>query len=240
MCRANCSPMAPSPIIPVRFTAFAWSMLFAPLSCRRRRIHGAAIRRQYDAIVARGFRRHITFAHIGEHALGRPCEPVAVAAAAGRIEADNVAFLQRIIGVARGQAFGPVAVRVDPDVAGPAGAAAGGAVRRNDVLHRADREARVGEIEIFAADAEPAAIKSRAAGIADQLEAQPAGRKLAFDDLDRRDAGIALVDGDGAGAVLGGAGAAAAGDDLVLHVALAGGGRAPADDDRAAAAAVGA
>src|SRR5580700_1614050 len=216
-------------------------MLFAPLSCRRRLVDGAFIRRQHHAVIARGrFRRHIAFAHIGEHALRRPRQRVAVTATAGRVEAENVALLQRVIRVACRQALGLVAARIDPDVAGPAGAAAGATVRRNDVLHRADREPRVGEIEVFAADAEPAAIKSGAAGIADELAAQHAGRKFAFDDLDRRDAGVALVDGDGAGAVLGGAGAAAAGDDLVLHIALPGGGRAAADDDRAAAAAVGA
>ena len=107
------------------------------------------------------------------------------------------------------------------------------------MLHRADREARVFEIEIFAADAEAAAIAAGAAGILDQLEAQDAGRKLAFDDLDRRDHRIALVDRDAGRAVLGGAGAGAAGDDLVLHIGLAGLGRAPAEDDGAAAGAVG-
>src|SRR5580704_871968 len=237
MCRANCSPMAPSPIMPVRFTV--WSILLAPLSCRRRRIHGAFICRQHDAVIMLGdLRRYIALAHIGKHALRRPQQRIAVTAAAGRVEAKNVTLFERIIGIARRQAFGLVAARIDPDVAGPAGAAARRAVRRNDVLHRADREPRVGEIEIFAPDAEPAAIKSRAAGIADELEADDASRKLALDDLDRCDASVALVDGDGARAVLGGAGAAAAGDDLVLYVALAGGGRAPADDDRAAAAAV--
>src|SRR5580704_17921211 len=241
MWRANCSPMAPSPIMPVRFTAVVWSMLFAPLSRRCRRVHGARIVRQHHAVIALGgFRRHIGFAHIGEYALRRPRQGIAVAAAAGRIETKNVTLLQRIIRIARRQAFGLVAARIDPDVAGPAGAATRRTVRWNDVLHRADREPRVGEIEIFAADAEPAAIKSRAAGIADELEAHHAGRKFAFDDLDWRDAGVALVDGDGVRAVLGGTGAAAAGDNLVLHVALAGRGRAPADDDRAAAAAVGA
>src|SRR6202035_4348154 len=99
-------------------------------------------------------------------------------AAAGRIEPKNVALLQRIVGIARRQAFGPVAARIDPDVAGPAGAAAGAAVRWNNVFHGADREPRVGEIEIFAADAEPAAIKSRAAGVADELEAYDASWKL--------------------------------------------------------------
>src|SRR5580700_4519027 len=173
MCRANCSPMAPSPIMPVRFTALIWSMLFAPFSCRCCRLHTASIRRQHDTVVTFGnFRRHIAFTHIGEHMLRRARQRIAVTAAAGRIETKNVALLQRIVGVARRQAFGLVAARIDPDVAGPAGAAAGATVRWNNVLHRANRESRVGEIEIFAADAESAAIKSGAAGIADELEAQ--------------------------------------------------------------------
>src|SRR3984957_8495705 len=239
MWRANCSPMAPSPIMPVRFTV--WSILLAPLSCRRRRIDGAFIRRQRHAVIALGrFRRYITFAHIGKHALGRPRQRIAVTAAAGRIEAKNVALFERIIGVARRQALGLVAARIDPDVAGPAGAAAGAAVRWNDVLHGADREPCVGEIEIFAANAEPAAIKSGTAGIADELEAHHGGVKFPFDYLDRGGGGVGLVDGDGVRAVLGGAGAAAAGDDLVLHIALAGRGATPADDDRADGAAVGA
>src|ERR1700722_10436609 len=192
MWRANCSPMAPRPIMPVRFTV--WSILLAPLSCRRRRIDGAFIRRQRHAVIALGrFRRYITFAHIGKHALGRPRQRIAVTAAAGRIEAKNVALFERIIGVARRQALGLVAARIDPDVAGPAGAAAGAAVRWNDMLHRADREPCVGKIEIFAADAQPAAIKPRAAGIADELEAHYASRKFAFDNFDRRNAGVALV-----------------------------------------------
>src|SRR5262249_58238477 len=76
--------------------------------------------------------------------------------------------------------------------------------------------------------------------MADPLVAGEPGRDPALDDLDRRDHGVTLVDGDAGGAVLGGARAGASGDDLVLHVALAGIGAAAAQDDRAAAAAVGA
>src|SRR5713226_3339951 len=108
------------------------------------------------------------------------------------------------------------------------------------MLHRADGEARIGEIEIFAADTEPAAELARAAGVGDQLETRDAGGKLALDDLDRRDLGVALVDRDAGHAVLARARAGAAGDDLVLHIALAGRGVAAAENDGPAAAAVGA
>src|SRR5215468_5381863 len=118
-----------------------------------------------------------------------------MAAAAGSIESEQVAVLERIVGIARRQALGLLRIRIDPDIAGAPGRAAGAAVRRDDVLHRADREARVGEIKIFATDAEPAAKLAGAAGIGDQLEPPDAGRKLALDDLDRRDLGVALVDG---------------------------------------------
>src|SRR5437773_1130838 len=144
----------------------------------------------------------------------------AVFAAAGRVEAEDVASLERVVGIAGGQAFRGGRVRIDPDVARTAGLAAGAAVGRDDVLHRADREAGVFEIEIFTADAEPTAEFSGAAGIADQLEAREPRGKFALDDLDRRDHGIALVHCDTRGAVLAGASAGAAGDDLVLHIAL--------------------
>src|SRR5437870_10778533 len=57
---------------------------------------------------------------------------------------------------------------VDPDVAKPAGLATGAAVRRDDVLHRADRKACILEVEIFAPDAEPAAETSGTARILDR------------------------------------------------------------------------
>ena len=108
------------------------------------------------------------------------------------------------------------------------------------MLHRADGEARIGEIEIFAADAKPAAELAGAAGIGDQLEAGDARGKFAFDDLDGCDLGVALIDRDAGGAILARPRAGAAGDNLVLHIALAGVGVAPAENDGAAAAAVGA
>jgi hypothetical protein len=96
------------------------------------------------------------------------------------------------------------------------------AERRDDVLGRADREARVREVDIFAPDAEPAAEFARAAGILDQLEFQHARREFAFDDLDRGDLGIALIDGGAGSAVLARAPTRPATDDLVLHIGLAG------------------
>src|SRR5262249_23918037 len=152
-----------------------------------------------------GFRRDIAIAHVDQHALRLAYQRIAMAAATGRIEAEDVAGLERIVGVERGQALGVLAVRIDPDVAGAAGPAAGAAVRRNDMLHRADREPRVLEVEIFAANAEPAAEAAGAARIPDQLEARQPRRELALDDLDRRDHGVALVDRDAGGAILAGA-----------------------------------
>src|SRR3954469_13134631 len=138
-----------------------------------------------DAIIALGHvRRDEPFPYIGEDALRFPRHGVAIAAAARGIEPEDVAFLERVIGVAGRQALGILAVRIDPDIAGTSGIAAGAAVGRDDVLHRADRKAGVLEIEIFAADAEPSAITAGAAGILDQFETQDAGREFALDDLD--------------------------------------------------------
>src|SRR5215510_8037757 len=144
-----------------------------------------------------------------------------MSAAAGRIEPEDVSLPQRVIGVAGRQAFGLRRVRVDPDLAGTPAAAARAAARRNHMLHRTDRETRIGEVEIFAADAEPTAELACAAGVRDQLEADEASRKLALDDLHRRDLGVALIDRDAGRPILAGARSGAAGDDLVLHITLA-------------------
>src|SRR5499426_3813218 len=161
-------------------------------------------------------------------------------AATRGVEPEDIARTQRVIGVARRQALRRGGVGVDPEVAAAAAAAAGAAVRGDQMLHGADREARIREIEVFAADAEPAAELARPAGIRDQLEAREAGGKFALDDLDRRDLGVALIDRDAGRPVLARTRARAAGDDLVLHIALAAIGVAPAENDGAAAAAVGA
>src|SRR5579862_2802600 len=208
---------------------------------RRRLIHFLLIGREHHAVVAfRYLRRNKTLAHVGEYTLGGPRERITVTAASGRIEAENIARMQRIIGVAGRQTLRPIGLGIDPDIAGTTVAAALHAVRRNDVLHRTDGKARLSEIEIFTAHAEPAAKLSRAAGIANKLEAYETRGKFAFDDFDRCDLGIALVDGGNRCAVLAGARAAAASDDLVLHIALPGRRAASADDDGAAAATVGA
>src|ERR1700730_16005167 len=115
-------------------------------------------------------------------------------AAARGVAPEDIPRTQGVIGVAGRQAFRRSGVRVDPEVAAAAVAAAGAAVRGDQMLHGADREARIREIEIFAADAQPAAELARAARIHDQLEAREAGGKFALDDLDRRDLGIALLD----------------------------------------------
>src|SRR5262249_39499999 len=88
----------------------------------------------------------------GSRASGSPYPPPP-----GGIEPQGVFSPQGIIRVARRQALGRRTLRVDPDIAGTSGSAAGAAVWRDRMLHRADGEAGIGEIEIFAADAEPAA-----------------------------------------------------------------------------------
>src|SRR5260370_7202008 len=88
------------------------------------------------------------------------------------------------------------------------------------MLHGADREARIREIEIFAADAEPAAELARAARIHDQLEAREAGGKFALDDLDRCDLGIALIDRDAGRPLLAPARPGPAGHDLHFPLTL--------------------
>ena len=106
------------------------------------------------------------------------------------------------------------------------------------MLGRADREAGVVEIEIFAANAKSAAGRARAARIRNELEAQHARREFAFDDLDGRDLGVGLIDRRAGGAVLARARAGAAAKDFILHIALPRASAAPADDDRAAAAGI--
>src|SRR6516165_1785801 len=199
MCRPICSPMAPSPIMPARITlscAISTSSIHSCvvylhlLAARRGRgsvdgwSPGAALKD--DAILALGrLRRDIALFDVREHALWLARERIAVTAAPRRVEPEYVALAQRIVGVAGRQALGLRRAGIDPDVAGSSGAAAGAAVGRDQMLHRADGEAGILEIEIFAHDAEPAAEATGAAGILDELEAHEPRRELAFDDLDR-------------------------------------------------------
>src|SRR5579862_7998928 len=114
---------------------------------RRRLIHFLLIGREHHAVVAfRYLRRNKTLAHVGEYTLGGPRERITVTAASGRIEAENIARMQRIIGVAGRQTLRPIGLGIDPDIAGTTVAAALHAVRRNDVLHRTDGKARLSEI----------------------------------------------------------------------------------------------
>src|SRR5947209_2647642 len=140
MCRAICRPMAPSPIMPVRLTAVSAIAILVPELCLGlvcRHLHPPLVGRylidhprptlppQHHTIVALGgFRRDISFAYVGKDALRRARERLAVPAAARRVEAEAVARLERIIGIAGGQALGRLGVRIDPDVAGAAGLAA--------------------------------------------------------------------------------------------------------------------
>src|SRR5262249_21653810 len=123
-------------------------------------------------------------------------------AAARGVEPEDIAGTQRVIGVAGGQALRRRGVRVDPEVAAAAVAAAGAAIRGDQMLHGADREARIREIEVFAADAEPAAELTRPARVRYQFEAREAGRKFALHDLDRRGLCGALIVGESGSPVL--------------------------------------
>src|SRR3954447_11308481 len=124
MCLPICSPMAPSPIIAVRFTsAILNSRLLLVCSFGRAlrvgrgpiNSEGRALAPDHYAVVAFGrLRRDIAVAHVDEHTLRRACEWIAVTTAAGRVEAEDVAGLERIVGVTRGQPLGVVAVRIDP------------------------------------------------------------------------------------------------------------------------------
>src|SRR5262249_57054983 len=118
-------------------------------------------------------------------------------AAARGVEPENIARTQGVIGVARRQTLRRGGVGVDPEVAAAAVAAAGAAVWGDQMLHGADREACIREIEVFAADAEPAAELARPARIRDQLEAREAGGEFRLDGFDRRQLGVALVCRDG-------------------------------------------
>src|SRR5687767_11672310 len=125
-------PMPPVPMKPIVFMPRTSSNLGASgLRCRGIDHEISAIALDHNAVVALGgFRRKLPLAHVVEHALGLALQRVAVAAAARRIEPEDVALLQRIIGVAGRQALRVRTVRIDPDVAGPSGVAAGAAVRR--------------------------------------------------------------------------------------------------------------
>src|SRR5438128_2333749 len=114
MCRAICSPMAPRPTIPVRLSVLVtWSipvldvtrcstrLCLRPAARSRRFVDhpDAGVLAQDDSIVPFGrLRRYMTFAHIGQHALGIALERIAIAAAARRVEPERVAGLERIIG----------------------------------------------------------------------------------------------------------------------------------------------
>src|SRR5215831_17171277 len=110
-------------------------------------------------------------------------------------------------------------------------------MRRDHVLHGADGKPCVGKIEIFAPHAEAAPVAAGPTGIRDKIESQQAGREFGFDDLDRGDPGIALIDRDPRCAVLAGAGATR--HDLVLNVVAVRIGVTSAQDDGPATAAVG-
>src|SRR5581483_7884685 len=101
---------------------------------------------------------------------------IAETAAARRVETENVARFQRMVGKARRQALFVFAARIDADIAGAARQTAADTLGPDHMPHRTDRKTRVRTVEIFAADAEPAAEFSGTAGIADQLETQQAGR----------------------------------------------------------------
>src|SRR4051812_12775524 len=111
-----------------------------------------------DAVVGGGaFGGNITLCHIGEHLSRFSLKRITQAAAAGRFQAEYVSSLQRIIGVARGQMLFVRRARIDCKIAGASRSAVLRTQGRNDVLGRTDGKAGVGEIDVFAQDAEAAA-----------------------------------------------------------------------------------
>src|SRR5690242_13519742 len=103
MCRAICIPMAPRPITPVRFTLSPSAISLVSL---RSHAHAALgrprlIDRQdarhladhHPVSLCRRRNRYVALTHIGEHSRRIARERVAVAAAAGCIEAKGVARL---------------------------------------------------------------------------------------------------------------------------------------------------
>src|ERR1700692_677139 len=105
--------------------------------------------------------------------------------------------------------------RIDGKVSRASGSAARRAIGSDDMFRGADGKARILKIDIFADDAEAAAEFSSAARILDQLETLHAGGKLAFDDFDGGNLGVALVYRGSGRAILGGAPARSPADDLI-------------------------
>src|SRR5262249_16360562 len=154
-----CTPMAPRPIAPARRTGLLASLIWLdsslgsaglqlPPPCLRSRPRErpclAGGREPHAVGLLRRRRRNDTLPHIGEHALRVAGKRIAVSAAAGRVQPENVARLQRIVGIARRQAPGLGGVGIDPDIAAAAGVPAGAAVRRGPIVPRADGKTRLG------------------------------------------------------------------------------------------------
>src|SRR5262249_58526338 len=103
-----------------------------------------------------------------------------MSAAAWGVEPEDIAGTQRVVGVACGQALRRGGVRVDPEVATAAVAAAGAARRGDEMLHGADRKACVRKIEVFAADAMTDAESAQTAGIRFPTNSHNAGSTFPF------------------------------------------------------------
>src|SRR6266550_757249 len=147
MCRAKAAPMAPSPITPVRRTgSIASSMLAASGQICSFSSHARAPRPRFilvdpprsfgsrhdDTVFAlRRLHGHGAVAYIGKHALGLAHERIAVAAAAGSVEAKSVVRAQGIIGIARRQTFLFGAAGIDADIAGASVVTAGAPLGRH-------------------------------------------------------------------------------------------------------------
>src|SRR5262249_39972444 len=145
-----------------------------------------------------------------------------------------------VVGIARRDFSRLVGAWVERAFAGAPRHPAFETLRRDGVFRGAQRHTRfLVERFVLAQEAQAAAKFSRAAGVGNELEASDARGEFRFDDLDRRDARVRLIDVRARHAVFSAAAARAAAEDFVLHVAAAGLVAAAADNDRAAAAAVG-
>jgi len=108
-------------------------------------------------------------------------------AAAGLVDLHDIVALQRNAADTTRQRAHIPTVRADDARAQAAGEATGQTVGRNPVFAAPEGELHLrAEHFVFADEAEAAALRAGPAGIALELEATKAHRKLRFEDLDRR------------------------------------------------------
>src|SRR5436190_4124913 len=124
--------------------------------------------------------------HVVEHALRRPVERMAVAAAAAGLDAQHVAALQHVAVAERLQLALVVGAGIDHDAAGAARHAAGDAPGRVLYAVDADREHRLlGQDVVLAHDAATASPAAGAAGVGEDAVGPQAHRIADLEELYR-------------------------------------------------------